>query len=189
MDIVINEEECLVRIIQNFLTPSAAEHYFVTLAASLPWAQEQSRLYGKIHPLPRLTAWVGEVHYRYSGVEHAPTPMPAELHELVDRVAQLVPRPNGVLGNLYRTGLDHVSWHADDEPIFGPDPAIASLSLGATRTFKLRNQTTREVTTIDLKAGSLLVMEGATQARFQHSLPKRVRVQEPRINLTFRRIV
>ena len=39
-----------------------------------------------------------------------------------------------------RAGLDHVPWHADDEPVYGDldDCTIASVSLGATRLFQLR---------------------------------------------------
>ena len=39
-------------------------------------------------------------------------------------------RFNGVLVTLYRNGEDSVGWHSDDEAEFGPDPVIASVSLG-----------------------------------------------------------
>jgi alkylated DNA repair dioxygenase AlkB len=66
---------------------------------------------------------------------------------------------------------------------------IASLSFGATRTFRLRSRTTRAAALpLDLVHGSLLVMAGDTQRLYQHALPKRAGVAAPRINLTFRRI-
>ena len=41
--------------------------------------------------------------------------------------------------NLYRSGADHVSWHTDEDiELYGNEPAIASLSFGATREFVLR---------------------------------------------------
>ena len=47
---------------------------------------------------------------------------------------------NGVLLNRYRTGRDGMGWHADDEPEFGDEPVIASVSFGGRRTFQLRHK-------------------------------------------------
>ena len=40
------------------------------------------------------------------------------------------------LVNLYEDENDHVPWHSDNEKEVGP--SVASISLGATRTFKMR---------------------------------------------------
>ncbi|MFM7126496.1 MAG: alpha-ketoglutarate-dependent dioxygenase AlkB family protein, partial [Actinomycetota bacterium] len=93
---------------------------------------------------------------------------------------------NSVLVNLYRDGNDSMGWHADDEPELGPEPVIASVSLGRTRRFRLRHRETRDIVEIDLESGSLLVMSGLSQARWMHAVPKSKRIVEPRINLTFR---
>jgi alkylated DNA repair dioxygenase AlkB len=65
---------------------------------------------------------------------------------------------------------------------------IASLSLGATRRFRLRHRRRKELepVAVDLESGSLLIMEGDTQRFWKHQVPKTKRVAEPRINLTFR---
>lgn len=47
---------------------------------------------------------------------------------------------NSLLCNLYRNEKDRVDWHSDDEPSLGSCPIIASLSLGATRTFEMRKK-------------------------------------------------
>ena len=47
---------------------------------------------------------------------------------------------NSVLCNMYRDGKDHVSWHSDDETLFGRLPTIASVSLGDLRVFELRKK-------------------------------------------------
>jgi alkylated DNA repair dioxygenase AlkB len=92
-----------------------------------------------------------------------------------------------VLLNLYRDGRDGMGWHADDEPELGPQPAIASLSLGATRRFRLRHRRRRDTgVTLDLAHGSLLLMAGATQRHYVHAVPKTARPVGERINLTFR---
>jgi alkylated DNA repair dioxygenase AlkB len=59
--------------------------------------------------------------------------------------------------NLYRDGQDSVGWHADNEPGLGPEPVIASLSLGAVRRFQLKHRTDRTGrVTLDLPHGSCL---------------------------------
>ncbi|XP_019665474.1 alpha-ketoglutarate-dependent dioxygenase alkB homolog 3 isoform X3 [Ailuropoda melanoleuca] len=104
---------------------------------------------------------------------------------------------NSLLCNLYRNEKDSVDWHSDDEPSLGRCPVIASLSFGATRTFEMRRKpppeengdyTYVERVKIPLDHGTLLIMEGATQADWQHRVPKEYHSREPRINLTFRTV-
>src|SRR5690606_24762188 len=97
---------------------------------------------------------------------------------------------NSVLANLYRDGRDSMGWHSDDEPELGPAPVIASLSLGATRRFSLRHRCRAgQRVDLELPHGSLLLMRGATQANWQHAVPRTARAVGPRINLTFRYVI
>lgn len=98
---------------------------------------------------------------------------------------------NCVLLNLYRDGNDSMGWHSDDEPELGPDPVIASLSLGQPRRFVLRHRQDRQQPKIELLLddGSLLLMRGSTQHHWQHALPRTRLACEPRLNLTFRCII
>lgn len=83
-----------------------------------------------------------------------------------------------------------MGWHADDEPELGVNPLIASVNFGETRDFVLRrNDEPRQKIVIPLQHGTLLVMGGALQHYWQHSVPKRKRVKGSRFNLTFRTIV
>lgn len=96
---------------------------------------------------------------------------------------------NSVLINYYRDGQDSNGWHADDETELGQQPVIASLSLGAPRDFHLREKTNHaNKHKLKLGSGSLLIMRGDTQAKWQHQVPKRA-TAEARINLTFRTIL
>ena len=123
----------------------------------------------------------------YSGIPHEPLPWTAELKALRDEVSAATgARFNSVLLNRYRSGEDSVSWHRDDEPELGRDPVIASLSLGATRRFKLRHLATKETHSLDLNDGSLLLMSGPSQREWEHCLTKTKRAVGERINLTFR---
>jgi alkylated DNA repair dioxygenase AlkB len=151
---------------------------------------------------PRLTAWIGdpEAVYRYSNVVHEPLPSGPTLAALRARVSELTGVPfNGVLCNLYRDGDDAMGMHSDSEPELGPEPVIASLSLGAERKFVLRakkpaaargsaREQERDVSALDLTLtdGSLLVMRGSTQREFKHGIPRQHGLTTARMNLTFR---
>jgi hypothetical protein len=88
-----------------------------------------------------------------------------------------------VLLNRYRDGRDNMGIHADDEPELGPDPVVATLSLGATRRMTLvpRRPRDGERRSLELPAGSLLVMRGACQRRFRHGIPREPRVTDERV--------
>lgn len=157
----------------------------------LPWEVHRIRMFGRVVDSPRLSVWIGdeEATYRYSGTRFAPRPWTSVLLALRDRVAIACDVSfNSVLANLYRDGSDRMGWHSDDETELGPVPVIASVSLGAERTFRSRAKAGGDTVAIDLPHGSLLRMGGQTQRLYKHELPVRKRVTEARINLTFRKI-
>ncbi len=174
-----------------FLSPAEAAALLAQLIDEVAWEQRAIRIFGQQIPQPRLTAWYGDpaARYTYSGLTWEPRPWTVALRALRQRVeAATSTRFNSVLLNYYRDGRDSMGWHADDEPELGPTPAIASLSLGATRRFRLRPQggLAHPPLGLDLPSGSLLLMRGPTQQHWQHALPKTARPVGPRLNLTFR---
>ncbi|SEW16982.1 alpha-ketoglutarate-dependent dioxygenase AlkB [Luteibacter sp. 329MFSha] len=174
-----------------WLGADEADRLLDHLRQALPWEVHRIRMFGRIVDSPRLSAWIGDddAAYRYSGTRFVPHPWTAELRALRDRVADACDAPfNSVLANLYRDGADRMGWHSDDEPELGARPVIASLSLGAERTFRFRAKAGGESVAIELPHGSLLTMAGDTQRLYKHELPARKRVTGPRINLTFRNI-
>jgi len=182
-----------LELIEGFIAPDEQGRTYAELMAAVPWQTRSIRIAGRLIPEPRQTAWIGDpgAVYTYSGRQNEPTPWPAVLSGLRARLtAQLGVAFNSVLCNLYADGRNSMGLHADAEPELGPNPLIASLSLGATRRFQLRHRKLRdEKLDIDLPTGSLLVMRGTLQTHYRHGVPKQLRVQESRINLTFRRIV
>jgi alkylated DNA repair dioxygenase AlkB len=175
----------------KFLPVAEAHALLAQLTAEVAWEQRAIRLFGQEVPQPRLTAWYGDpaARYTYSGLAWEPTPWtPALLHLRQRLEAATGARYNSVLLNYYRNGRDSMGWHSDDEPELGPAPAIASLSLGATRRFRLRPRAgvVHAPFGLDLPSGSLLLMRGPTQQHWQHALPKTARPVAPRLNLTFR---
>ncbi len=170
----------------GWLDPTEADELFAVLTTGIPWEQKTIRMYGREVAVPRLTAWFGDAAYTYSGTENVPRAWLPELEALRVRLEdETGAQFNSCLANVYRSGRDGVGWHSDDEPELGAQPTIASVSLGDTRDFKLRHQTSREVSTIPLGHGDLLVMRDESQSSFRHSIPKRAHAGT-RINLTFR---
>mmetsp|Transcript_5192 Transcript_5192/g.10677 ORF Transcript_5192/g.10677 Transcript_5192/m.10677 type:complete len:734 (-) Transcript_5192:8-2209(-) len=94
---------------------------------------------------------------------------------------------NVCLLNFYETGDQRIGWHSDREEI-GRDTPIASVSLGATRTFLIRskNDGVRDRASVTMTNGSMIVMENVCQHEYVHSVPKETSVETGRINLTFR---
>lgn len=186
-----------IDLVRDFLPTDLADRCLQALGEEVPWAQRSIRLFGRDVVQPRLVAWVGDAgcSYRYSGVTLAPEPWTRTLIDLRERITVAAQArgadfvPNAVLCNRYRDGADSMGWHSDDEPELGPDPIVASLSLGVTRRFLFRSRGDRKRSlSMDLAHGSLLWMDRGTQTGWQHSLPKSPRVEGERINCTFRRI-
>lgn len=159
----------------------------------VPWTQHRIRIHGRELPSPRLSAWIGDpgCAYTYSKTRFEPLPWTPALAGVRAMLAdELGLQFNSVLCNLYRDGADSMGWHSDDERELGHEPVIASLSLGQPRRFLLRSKAQpRRTLELELGDGSLLIMRGATQAHWQHALPKSLRVKGARINLTFRNIL
>jgi alkylated DNA repair dioxygenase AlkB len=186
---VLSKPPALIAYHPNFMESGRATELFAKLCSSIQWNQEEIVLYGKRHPIPRLTAWYGDPGstYKYSGIDNAPRAWTPELLEILRQLEDATEVAfNSVLLNRYRSGNDSLSWHSDDEPELGPEPFIASLSLGAARAFNIRSKDRQKLFSIRLEHGSLLVMSGQSQSLFQHSVPKEKRITGERINLTFR---
>lgn len=175
-----------------WLSQAAADALLAHLLAEVPWQQGAIRLFGRTLPEPRLSAWYGdpEATYRYAGRQLTPLPWLPELALLRDQLVRTQGIPlNSVLLNLYRNGQDSMGPHSDDEPELGPEPLIASLSLGATRRFRVVPKRPGLVSASgNLAHGDLLLMRGQSQQLWKHALPKQPRVTEARLNLTFRQI-
>lgn len=178
----------------NFIPSEKAKQYYNTLIETINWRQEQIKMYGKVHNVPRKTAWYGYegFNYSYSGIDCNPDIWTKELLEIKKVIEHFVPNHdfNSVLLNLYRDGNDKVSWHADDEAGLGTNPTIASVSLGTERRFDLKHKTDPDQKMqFPLPSGSLIVMTGELQHHWLHQIPVQKKIKEPRINLTFRTIV
>ena len=145
----------------------------------------------------RSNAWFADdarAVYEYSGQRWIPAPLTERQLELGARLESLLgERMNAVLASYYPHGEAGVGWHADDEPLFGTNPTIASLSIGATRTFQVAKPSRVRPVLPDLELhledGDLLVMRGTLQRGYRHALKKAAKSAGPRLNLSYRRVV
>src|SRR5690606_25566534 len=169
------------------------EAVFADYAQQLQWTQDRIVVYGRELAIPRLNAWYGDpgTDYAYSGLQLRPRPWLPALDAMRQRLSQHLQQPfNSVLANFYRDGADSVGRHADDEPELGPQPLIATVSLGGARRVTLhRNDKTRPAWRADLPGGSLFVMAGSCQRYWQHEISKTAKPVGGRISLTFREVI
>jgi len=175
----------------NFLSSLEADDWLTFLKNKVNFQSGEIKLFGKTYAKPRLEAFYAEneLTYSYSGKQMKTESLFTELNTLKERVESISNLEfNAVLINLYRNGMDSNGWHADDEKELGEDPCIASISLGAERIFELKHNQTKKKIKLKLEHGSLLCMMQGSQKYWKHQLPKDKAINEPRINLTFRKI-
>lgn len=176
----------------TFLTQAEQQELFDWCERNVPWRDMSIHFSGGIErKIPRRLSWFGDVGYAYSGLNHPAIPMPGPIRALADKIETWLAlqghpaRFNSVLMNFYRDGKDSIGMHADNEDQLEQDPTIASISLGAARTFIVQHIDTRLKLSESLPGGSLLVMKGDMQRKWLHGIPKEP-AAGPRINLTFR---
>lgn len=154
------------------------------------WRHDQIKMFGKLVPLPRFSAWYGDDDkpYTYSGLTLQPNTWNKGLIFIKEEIEKIAEATfNSVLMNWYRDGEDYISWHTDAEPELGKNPIIGSVNFGATRRFQLRRfDNSKEKIEVPLKHGTFLLMRGETQHFWQHSVPKESKINISRLNLTFR---
>ena len=170
-----------------------ADRLFLKLKENLDWKQEEIKIFGKTHDIPRLQAWYADegIQYSYSGIDLLPAKWTDELLQIKALIQTIIPYEfNSVLANLYRTGQDSNGWHADNEKELGKNPVIASITLGQERYFKIKHIRDNSLKKdLLLEHGSLLVMSGAMQNNWKHTIAKTKKPIGERLNLTFRRII
>lgn len=203
--------------IPKFVSSDQAWTWFDLLNQRIPWTRPTIRVFGRSVLQPRDTCYVadpGLTTLTYSGYKpHAYTwdDFPP-LKDILDAVHEALPGSsfNSLLLNRYKGGNDYVGWHSDDEKVYALNQEIASVSFGCERDFflkkkpdktsqrrndeeppakKSKKSSVANSHSFGLKHGSLLVMKGYTQRDWMHSVPKRLKTEATRINLTFRRII
>jgi alkylated DNA repair dioxygenase AlkB len=186
------DRDGIVNYYGKIMTSFDANRYFELLLNNILWKNDKTIVFGKAIVTKRKVAWYGDsdYSYTYSNSTKQALAWTKELLGLKHMIENVTGSNfNSCLLNLYHNGDEGIAWHSDDEESLGRNNNIASLSLGAERKFLFKHKLTKQIVSILLEHGSLLIMKGSTQTNWLHSLPKSKRILQPRINLTFRSIV
>lgn len=169
-----------------------ADKYLELLLKNILWQNDELVIFGNRIVTKRKVAWYGDSDYLYNYSNSTKQALQwtkelIRLKQLVEKLTEV--NFNSCLLNLYHNGNEGIGWHSDDEKILGEINTIASLSFGAERKFLFKHKQTKQIVSLVLEHGSLLVMKDSTQLNWLHSLPKSKKINKPRINLTFRTIM
>ena len=179
----------------GFVDADTAQRWFDELREAVNWRSERRMMYEREVEVPRLLA-----SFRF---DPAPAATPPAILEARDRVVARLDVPFNSVGlNRYRDGKDSVAPHNDHLDEIREGFPIALVSLGATRRMTIREKAAprgstdahralssaegRRAVHIDLEAGSLFVMDYATQLHYDHGVPKTSATVSERISLAFR---
>lgn len=172
-----------------------ADLVFAELVAKISWRQREVVMYDRLVAEPRLTGWWADrvvldadadADADGEGTEAPEPPLPV-LREALDALTLRYHRPFDAIGfNLYRDGSDSVAWHADRERFHLENPTVAIVSTGVPRAFHVRPKGGGPSRSWMLGHGDLLVMGGACQHQWEHSVPKSSSAHEPRLSVMFR---
>ena len=150
---------------------------FDWLLAHAPWQQRTRKMWDATVLEPRLVASWG------TG-EAVPDRIAALVAPLDERYGV---RFDSCLVNLYRDGTDAVAWHADTVRKVLRDPLVATVSLGVRRPFLVRPASGGAVVRRFAPGeGDLLVMGGACQHAFVHTVPRVRSLCGARMSVTLR---
>ena len=161
------------------------------LLKEIQWQNDKALVFGKIIETKRMVAWYADDRfpYRYSGTTKVALPWTKNLLAIKNHVQEVSGESfNSCLLNLYHNGSEGMAWHSDGEKELRKEGAIASISLGAERKFSFKHKKSKQRIDVFLENGSLLIMKGTTQEYWLHRLPPTKKVNDYRINLTFRQI-
>ncbi len=173
------------------IDPKKSLEWEKQLEREISWQRDVVKLFGKTIVTKRKVAWYGDrkFQYTYSGKVKTAMLWSDNLKIIKQKVEEICGEHfNSCLANFYENGDVGMGWHCDNEKELVKHGTIASLSLGAKRDFILKHKFNNTKLTCNLENGSLLLMKGEIQDYWLHSLPKRKKISESRVNLTFRNI-
>ncbi len=156
------------------LSQKEADDYYESLLKSIEWRNDEAIIFGKRMVTKRKVAWYADqpFEYSYSNITKTALPFTKELLALKELVEKETDETyNSCLLNLYHDGSEGMAWHSDGEKDLKKNGAITSLTLGAERKFGFKHKQTKEVVSLVLQHGSLLVMKDETQTYWLHRLP------------------
>ena len=181
-----------IKYFPGYLDANKADKILKILLNDIEWDDTSRHTYGKITKFNRKSAFYSfpGLKYPFSGRTFEGKSMTSAMHEIINDLKNNHNYDfNSILFNYYKDGRDTISWHTDNEKELGQDPVVGTLSLGQERPFYLRHHIDHSIKhDFLLGHGSIMVMEGKTQNFWEHSVPQRAKLNQPRLSLTLRKI-
>ena len=184
------KHECHIDVKRDVLKSDATELYDFVVKYGKPIP---IHIFGRTYLTPRIMLMFGGV-YRFSGkdVHIAPEDesWPPIVQEALDFSRTRFPdlHFDRALVNVYRQGMDAIGWHADDEPTLCPGTPVITFIFGkGVREFWVRDKTTKEKWIIPETENMMIAMVGKEfQTLYEHSVPKRPKIEDWRMSITIR---
>lgn len=210
LEVPINEDGAFVFVIRNWLNPDISMIWLNGLIQHIPWGKVTYNFSDKIVTAPRLLfGLMDENMLSYeTGIPTASWDKFNDRdldksYEWIEKVRNLRdsiavdPQLLEIIGkplfydscwlNYYRDGRDSIAPHSDKE-VNGELNVVSGLSLGATRTFTMRNKRTGRIVEFPIHNGDFMMMGGNCQELWTHAINKEYHIKTPRISLTFRQL-
>jgi alkylated DNA repair dioxygenase AlkB len=188
--ILINQSNSKVTYQSEFLNNNESEILFNYLLNNIDWEHDKAKIYGKVIVTKRQIAWFADdnIGYNYSGENRTAKDWDSEVIKIKTKLEKSINfQFNSCLLNLYHNGSQGMAFHCDDQKDLQDDSAVAIISLGAERFFKIREAKNHpNQKKVLLEKGSLLLMTRDCQKHYQHEIPKMAAIKTPRISLTWR---
>jgi alkylated DNA repair dioxygenase AlkB len=204
------DEDHSVTLVKGFLS-SKDSQTLLKASLKLPWQSRSTVLIGKIVNLHRQFALVGcrrrtktskPLTYTYRNKASIVKKWPSAIQRAAERIESYFNGKalfNSCFSSLYNLETDHMAKHCDATTELEPDSLIVSLSLGATRSFIIREIKQHEpviekpdrasrignrqnavlqvaakdnATKIDLENGDMFVMTTQMQKSYTHEVPE-----------------
>jgi alkylated DNA repair dioxygenase AlkB len=178
--VLTDDERGRITYVPGFVDGETAQTWFAQLRDMVNWRSESRTMYEREVEVPRL---MGGFRLDPPGAN-----TPRCILDAAQCVSAHLDVPFNAVGlNRYRDGRDSVAPHNDRLKEMCEGSPVALLSLGAARRMTVRaKEAPPRVIHIDLEAGSLFVMDYATQLHYTHTIPKTNEPVGERISLAFR---
>lgn len=152
-----------------------------------PAQYHEIMLHGRLVATPRWQQAHG-ADYHYTGRVNRAEPLtPAMMPFLAWAREAVDPRLNGLLFNWYDARHAHyIGKHRDSTRAMIEGAPIVTISLGATRLFRLRPWRGAGMIDLEVDHGAVIVLPYATNLRWTHEVPHRAADRGRRISITVR---
>ena len=196
---ILNDDTGIAIAYRGYLNSLDTKDLFRNLMKS-EWRQEQINMMGKIFMAKRLLCTYGDPGITYSFSGKTETCVNWNSNEGISVLKKYIETITGIrynyaIVNLYENHNSKLGYHSDKESDMDPRYCICSVSLGATREFRIQPITKKfteigrerpKLIKVNLEDGDILIMGGNIQKFWKHAVLESKQPCGPRINITFR---